>query len=83
MGRQVRNLWYVSGKEGGKTKQIVFAQAKNSFPGIKKATVKLKLTVKGKSALAGKKRYSLKLKGVFTIPHQKPVTWAVTIVLNR
>ena len=76
-------LWYVVGKEGGKTKQIVFAQAKNSFPGIKKATVKLKLTVKGKSALAGKKRYSLKLKGVFTIPHQKPVTWAVTIVLNR
>ena len=77
-------MWYVLGKEGGKTKQIVFAQAKNSFAGVKKkATVKLKLTVKGKSSLAGKKRYSLKLKGVFTIPHQRPVTWAAAITLNR
>ena len=82
-GGKFETLWYVLGKEGGKTKQIVFAQAKNSFPGIKKATVKLKLTAKGKSTLAGKKRYSLKLKGIFTIPHQKPVTWAATIVLNR
>ena len=77
-------MWYVLGKEGGKTKQIVFAQAKNSFAGAnKKATVKLKLTAKGRSALAGKKRYSLKLKGIFTIAHQKPIIWAATITLNR
>ncbi|HTU77540.1 MAG TPA: hypothetical protein VMF09_02140 [Solirubrobacteraceae bacterium] len=77
-------LWYeiVKGAHGAKTKQLVLAQATSSFTGAKKGTVKLKLTAKGRHVLQDKKRMSLKAEVLFTLPHEKPVTWYETLTLT-
>jgi hypothetical protein len=78
-------LWYVvvKGAHGSKNKQIVLAQSTTIFSGSRKATIKVKLTSKGRQLLNHKKRMSLKVRAAFTIPHVKPVIWAVTHVLSR
>jgi hypothetical protein len=76
-------LWYVviKGVHGSKSKQVVVAQATTTFSSSKKATIKVKLTTKGRHLLTNKKRMSLKVKATFTIPHVKPVIWSVTHVV--
>jgi len=78
-------LWYnfTKGAHGSKTKQLVLAQSTTSFTGIKKGTIRLKLTIKGRQVLKNKRRMTVKAKAIFTIPHQKPVVWAVTLVLTQ
>jgi hypothetical protein len=84
-GGTLEVLWYemIKGAHGSKSKQIVVAQSTTSFTGSKKGTIRLKLTAKGRRLLKNKKRLSLKARAIFTIPHQKPVIWSVTLVLTK
>lgn len=76
-------LWYEFAKEAHGSKRLIIAQSTSTFTGVKKGTIKLKLTAKGRQVLKGKKRMSLKVEALFTIPHQKAVTWYETLVLRR
>lgn len=82
---QLEVLWYqiVKGAHGAKSKQLLLAQSTTSFTGSRKGTIRLKLTAKGRQVLKNKKRLSLKAKAIFTIPHQQPVIWSVTLVLTK
>jgi hypothetical protein len=77
--------WYGPKKahKSAKTKLLLLARSRRSYPAAKKETIKLKLTTEGRRVLRGKKQLRLKAEAIFTIAHQKPITWAGTIVLHR
>ena len=75
-------LWYEFAKAAHGVKKLVLAQSSNSFTITKKGTVKLKLTSKGRQVLKGKKHMTLKAEAIFTIPHEKPVSWSETLGLK-
>lgn len=79
--------WYqiVKAAHGSKKKQLVVAQSSTSFTAAKKGTIKLKLTTNGRRLLKSVKRkqhITLTVKAIFTIAHDKPVTWSGKLVLS-
>ena len=79
-------FWYetVKGAHGARSKQVVLAQATDSFKSSLKVTITLRLTAAGRHALKHHHRLSLLAKGIFTVPGRVvPITWSMDFRLKR
>ncbi len=79
-------LWYVAAKSvhaSKKAKPVIVARASTFFSRASKSKVKLTLTSKGRQALRNKKKVSLTVKALFSVPRKAAVMVSLTLVLNR
>jgi hypothetical protein len=64
-------------------KPVILALSSTSFAGAGATSVTIRLTSAGRHLVAHSKRIPMTVKGVFTMPHARPVSWLETVVLSR
>lgn len=78
-------VWYVYVQGAHKkTTKLVLAEGKTYFSkALSKATVRVRLTAKGRAALAHRKQFKVTARGVFAVANSGPVTWLAPILLKH
>jgi hypothetical protein len=72
------------GAQGSKrSKPVVVARTNASFTRASRSKIKLTITKSGRHELKGKKKVSLSVKAVFSVPHKSPVTATLVLTLKR
>jgi hypothetical protein len=83
-------FWYgaplrvpVRARHSTASKLLTLAEVTMFFSGTGSKVVKLRLTSAARNLIAHETRLALTVKGVFTAPRQRPVSWTETVVLER